>query len=111
MTDESLAAQARPAPPFEAFCDGAVTRSELLAVRSVRGVDDEIDLLRARLQQLVRDRPDDVALMLRGAGIIARTVSARYQMSPQRAEDLEHHLEGVVRTLAEQLFPERFADV
>jgi hypothetical protein len=47
----------------------------------VAGVDGELALLRARLQEYVRDDGADIALIARVARLIAQMVAARYRMS------------------------------
>jgi hypothetical protein len=72
---------------YESALDEA-ERGELSAARSVKGLDEEIALLRLRLKQAVAKGPADLALMLRGVEILARLVASRYRLPAASAEEL-----------------------
>ncbi len=87
------------------------TAEELIDAAGVEGIDQEVALLRVKLRDQLKERPQDYALMLKGLELLVRAVSSRYRMSPKRTDDLAQHLAATVRSLGEQFYPERFADV
>ncbi len=75
------------------------------------GVDAELQLMRFKLRELMRDRPEDHALMLKSVELIVRIVAARYRMSATRTEELDGTMSAMVRSVMSQFYPERFTDV
>lgn len=91
-----------------AFYRQAVDESEragLDAALDVEGVDQEIAILRLRLRTLLRERPDDLPLIMKGIDMLAKTVATRYKLSPVDESELIESLSGVVRSLG-VLWPE-----
>ena len=83
-------------------------RVQLDNAAGVDGLDAEIAVLRVKLRQALSERPEELALMLRGIELLVKAVSARYRLSPEAEEDLASSLAGVVRGVGGQLFPEAF---
>ena len=55
--------------------------TDLPSAMSLEGMDEEIALLRIRLRRLAGEKPDEFALLLRGIGMLARTLSIKYKLS------------------------------
>ena len=81
-------------------------RMELPSAMSLEGIDGEIALLRVRLRRLAGEKPDEFALLLRGIGMLARTLSIKYQLSSGSTEELEKEMlstvEGLLQAIAEE---------
>ncbi len=77
----------------------------------VEGIDQEITLLRAALKQVFDERPRDMELMLKGVRLLVQAVTARYRMSPQRAEELGASLEAATRAIRDQFLPPEIDEV
>jgi len=54
----------------------------------IEGLDQEIGLLRLRLQEVQRRRPEDLALFGRGVDVLARLVARRYRLPATSATEL-----------------------
>jgi hypothetical protein len=95
----------------ERFYAKALGDAQMLRALAVDGIDEEIAVLRLHLEELLTERPEDYALMLKNIELIVRAVAARFRMSPQNAEDLAQHASAALESFGRQLFPERFHDV
>lgn len=87
----------------ESFYASIIDRAELGKAMAVRGVDQEIGLLRAQLLDHGKKLPADFALMLKSIELIVRATQARYRMSAQSREDLAGAITGSLRELTKQL--------
>jgi hypothetical protein len=90
---------------YEAALDEA-EREELPAAREVEGLDEEVALLRVRLRQAIKDRPEDLALMLRGLETLRRLLVSRYRLPKADAEAAAAQL-AEVREMLKELVEER----
>ena len=73
----------RPGPQFYR---SVVDQAELTSALEIEGIDEELAILRIQLKKLLKERPEDLPLLLKGLELLARTVSARYRMSPKSTE-------------------------
>lgn len=92
------------------FYARALSRAErvrLARARRVQGVDEEIALLRLKLQELVGKHPDKLELLFKGMNLLLRAVSTRYRLSPQAEEDLAKSIVGVLQGIGSALGLER----
>lgn len=103
MTDKDKRMDARR------FYKSALTRAErkkLRSAMSIEGMDGEIAILRIRLRRLAMEKPDEFALLLRGIGTLAKTLSFKYKLSPGSTEELEKEMlatvEGLLQAIAEE---------
>ena len=91
------------------FYTHALTRAErmeLPSAISLEGLDGEIALLRIRLRRLAGDKPDEFALLLRGIGMLARSLSVKYQLSSGSTEKLEKEMLSTVEELLQAIAEE-----
>lgn len=93
------------------FYSSCVDQAELTEALQIEGIDEELAILRIQLKKMVKERPDDLPLMLKGFDLVARIAAARYRMSAKSREDLAQSLGETITHIAGQLFPERVADV
>ena len=74
------------------FYDEALSeaeRADLPVALQVDGVDQEIAMLRLRLRTAVKERPEDVALMLKGIDVLRKMVAMRYKLPRRDQRDFE----------------------
>ena len=95
----------------ENFYASVLDEADLIEAAKVEGVDDELAALRVRLKNMLKERPEDYELMLKGAQLIVRAAGARYRMSAQSKDELGSAIAGVIRGVGVQLFPEDDGDV
>ncbi len=88
----------------------AAERIELQEASKIKGLDQEIAVLRMKLRKMVRKRRQNVPLMLRGIELLVKAVSARYRLSKEAEENLSESLANVVRGVGGLLMPEAFVD-
>jgi hypothetical protein len=65
---------------------GQAEQADFPVALEVEGVDQEIAVLRLRLRSALRDRPEDLPLMLRGIGALVRLLAAKYRL-PKADQD------------------------
>jgi hypothetical protein len=90
---------------YEAALDEA-EREELPAAREVEGLDEEVALLRVRLRRAIKERPEDLALMLRGLETLRRLLVSRYRLPKEDAAAAEAELVAT-REMLKKLVEER----
>ena len=61
-------------------------RAELAGALKVTGIDAEIAALRVRLRKVIKEQPEDLALMLRGMDVLRRLLVTRYGLSKKDEE-------------------------
>lgn len=69
----------------------------------VEGLEQEIALLRLKLQQTLVERPEDMDLLLKGVNLLVRAVAAQYRLSPKAKEELMDSVIGVLEGVGEAL--------
>ncbi|HEY7293405.1 MAG TPA: hypothetical protein VH916_00115 [Dehalococcoidia bacterium] len=94
-----------PPPGFYAEALDPEDRADLEAARSVRGLEQEIAVLRLRLRRLLAEQPNDFALTVRAMELLVRAVNAagRGAAEDEHAvlEQLSAGLGGILELLAE----------
>ena len=97
---------ARKARDFYTRVLGEAEKKLLPQARELEGLDEEIALLRVKLIQALREKPQDLELLLKGVGMLVRAVSTRYRLSKKGEEDLYQSVLGVLRGIGDALSPE-----
>ncbi len=97
---------ARKASDFYTRALGEAEKNLLPQARELEGLDEEIALLRVKLIQALREKPQDLELLLKGVGMLVRAVSTRYRLSKKGEEDLYQSVLGVLRGIGDALSPE-----
>ena len=95
------------------FYRSALSAAERLALSEaagMRGLDEEIAVLRVKLRTALEDNPEDVKLMFKGLELLVRALAARYRLSQQAEGELSEKVEAVLRDLGAPLYPEAFGD-
>ena len=88
------------------FYSRALSEAEKLALeeaQDIEGIDDEIALVRVKLQSLLEEAPDDIQLQMKAANTLARLVRLRYQLSPQARDNLADAISEVLKELGGSL--------
>jgi len=86
----------------ERFYTAALTeaeRADFPEALQVEGVDDEVALLRLRLREAFKERPEDLLLALKGVEVLTRVVAVRYKLPSTRAKALQRATTEVVKQL------------
>jgi len=76
----------------------------------MRGLDEEIAILRVKLRSALEENPQDVKLMFKGLELLVRALSARYRLPQQAEDELSERVEAVLRDIGAPLYPEVFGD-
>ena len=84
-------------------------RRELPEARQMEGLDEEIAVMRVRLQQALKERPEDVQLIAKGLNLLVKAVAAKYRLSPKARKELSDSIAGVVEGIGAVLYPEGFS--
>jgi hypothetical protein len=95
------------------FYRSALSEAERLALSeaaAMRGLDEEIAILRVKLRSALEENPQDVKLMFKGLELLVKALSARFRLSQQAEDELSERVEAVLRDLGAPLYPEVFGD-
>ena len=87
------------------FYSQALNEAERLAfekARGMEGLDEEIAVLRVKLQELLESQPDRFDLHIKVANTIARLVGIRYNITREQKKSLK---EAVNKVLTEVAIP------
>lgn len=80
-------------------------RADLDRAGAMRGLDQEIAVLRLRLRRLLAEHPDDYALTVRSVELLVRAVNAAGRAAPDDEQDLLDRLSsglgGILDLLSE----------
>ncbi|GEM_PF-4510343 len=97
---------ARRVAVAESFYRDALTEAEqalLPEAMEMEGLDEEIALLRLKLQQAIMERPEDLDLLMKGVGLLVRAVATQYRLSPKAKDDLMDSVIGVLDGIGQSL--------
>ncbi len=70
----------------------AAEREALDEARALRGIDEEVALLRLRLRDALEGQPEDWDVLLGGVRLLIQALLAQRRLSGQQAEDLSESL-------------------
>ena len=85
------------------FYSRALDEAEKLQLEEARGIDgldEEIAVLRIKLQQLMLNHPDNIELALEAANTIARLVRTRYNITKDQKRSLKEAIAKVIVEIA-----------
>ncbi len=90
---------------FYAGALDAADRQDLADAAAVRGIDQEIAVLRLRLRRLLSDHPEDFALAVRSIELLVRAVGAAGKLSSDDSSEvldrIYAELGGIVALIAD----------
>jgi len=101
-------------PPKDDFYSLALKEGErvlLEEARKLEGLDEEIALLRVKLNSLLANDPEDTRTFLKGIELLTKAVAARYRLSQKAEDDLYENILGVLRGIGGVMWPEGFDGV
>lgn len=75
-------------------------RLDFELARGVKGIDDEIALLRVKIKSLLENDPENVRLIMAATNALARLVMTRYRISADQKKALSNAIGNVLRGLA-----------
>ena len=90
----------------QSFYSKVLTEAEKVALeeaKDIQGIDNEIALLRVKLQSLLQKAPNNIQLQVKAANTLARLVRLKYQLSPQARDNLADAISEVLKELGGSL--------
>lgn len=93
------------AKAFYAAALSEAEREQLKKARKLQGLEEEIALLRVRLQTALKEHPEDFPLLVAGVGMLVRAVATQYRLSPRARKELADRVSLVLNSLGDQLLP------
>jgi hypothetical protein len=75
-------------------------REDLVAARSVEGLEDEIAILRLRLRDALAERPEDIELMERAIRLLVQSLLAEHRLSSKEARGVTDAMTSLIERLA-----------
>ncbi|MBF8264952.1 MAG: hypothetical protein HW384_816 [Dehalococcoidia bacterium] len=99
-----------PSEPRGFYADALsnVEKERLPEARQLEGLDEEIALLRVKLNQLVAEHPDDMDGLVKAVRLLLQAVATKYRLSPQAKNDLYESFAGVMKGIGGMMLPEAF---
>jgi hypothetical protein len=94
-------ARARRARTFYERALSEADRDLLDEARRVRGLDEEIALLRLRLREALASQPEDLDVLLGGVRLLIQALVAQHRLSGQQADDLSEAVLTILETFSE----------
>ena len=73
---------------------------ELEIARDIEGLDDEIALLRVKIQSVLEKDPDNVQLIMQATNTLSRLVKTRYHLEKDQGRGLKEAIGNVLREIA-----------
>lgn len=83
-------------------------KERLPEARQLEGLDEEIALLRVKLNHLVAEHPDDMDGLIKAVRLLVQAVATKYRLSPQAEDDLLKNAAGVFEGIGKMVSPEIF---
>ena len=74
-------------------------RVRVAEARQVEGLEEEIAVLRAKLCTALAEQPENLPLMLRGAELLVKAVTAEYRLSRKSQDNLAAAIDGVLKEI------------
>ena len=96
------------------FYDEALSEAERAALplaREIRGIDEEIAVVRLRLRSALEQHPEDLKLMAKGVDLLVKALSVRYRLSKDEKADLSAGIRGILGEIGGTLCPEVIGDI
>jgi len=94
------------------FYDSALSEAErvlLPQAMEMEGLEEEIALLRVKLNSIIAQEPENMALVLKGIAMLTRAVATKYRLSKEAKENLADAIDSVLKEIGSALYPEAFA--
>lgn len=101
--EEMATSRAPVARRFYAKALSEAEKANLEEAMGVQGLDEEIALLRLRLQRAIEEYPDDLELMFKGAALLSRLVATKFGLSKGDTDALAAAIERAVAALSEMM--------
>jgi hypothetical protein len=73
---------------------------ELEAARDIEGLDEEIALLRVKIQSILEKDPDNVRLIMQATSTLSRLVRTRYNLEKEQGKGLKEAIGNVLKEIA-----------
>lgn len=89
-----------PRPGFYSRVLDEAERMDLQVALEVKGLDEEIALLRWKIRSLLAKDPEDIKLLLQAANTLVRLVKSRYNLSRDDDATLRDNIMNVLKELA-----------
>jgi hypothetical protein len=89
----------RTREPFYAEVLAADERADLVAAAEVRGLEQEIALLRLWLRRILTDRPDDFGDAVKAVTLLVRAVSAAGRLPDGEAGELAERVSAELNAM------------
>ena len=96
----------RAPQPAKAFYErglSAAEREALDEARALRGVDEEIALLRLRLRDALAAQPEEWDVLLGGVRLLIQALLAQRRLSGQQAEEMSEQVLGILEGFGEAM--------
>ena len=75
-------------------------RAELEVARGMEGLDEEIAMLRTKIQGILEKDPNNVDLLLRATGALSRLMKTRYNLEKDQGIGIKQAIGNVLKEIA-----------
>ena len=66
----------------------------------VKGLDDEIALLRVKIKSLLANDPENIKLLMDATNTLVRLIQTKYKITKEQKQGLKEAIENVLRDIA-----------
>ena len=73
---------------------------ELEVARGIEGLDEEIALLRVKIQSVLEKDPDNINLIMQATSTLSRLVRTRYNLEKEEGRGLKEAIGNVLKEIA-----------
>ena len=94
------------------FYDAALSEAERILLpqaMEMEGLEEEIALLRVKLNSIIAQQPENMALLLKGIAMLTKAVATKYRLSKEAKENLADAIDSVLKEIGGALYPEAFS--
>jgi len=95
------------------FYDSALSEAERILLpqaKEMEGLEEEIALLRVKLNSVIAQEPENMALVLKGISMLTRAVATKYRLSKEAKGNLADAIDSVLKEIGGALYPEAFSE-
>jgi len=89
-----------PKPGFYARVLDEADQLDFELASGVEGIDGEIALLRLEIKSLLKNKPEDVRLIMQVTNALERLIRTRYKITKEERKGLKEAIGNVIRDIA-----------
>ena len=90
----------RKKPGFYAKVMSEADQLDFELAADVKGLDDEIALLRVKIKSLLANDPENIKLLMDATNTLVRLIQTKYKITKEQKQGLKEAIENVLKDIA-----------